>query len=54
MEKALLLVGGTTGAPVRPRPAADWLSDVSWARLSELEDLNRGPWVGGLAEGRFK
>eukprot|EP00438_Fugacium_kawagutii_P000696 Skav220037 [mRNA] locus=scaffold2981:211334:223377:+ [translate_table: standard] len=41
-EKALLLVGGTTGAEVRPRPTAEWLSDVSWARLSELEDLGKG------------
>lgn len=31
---------------VRPRPAADWLSDVSWARLSEMEDLGKGPWPG--------
>eukprot|EP00434_Breviolum_minutum_P012044 symbB.v1.2.010619.t2/scaffold696.1/size260109/12 len=45
-EKSLLLVGGTTGAEVRPRPAADWLSDVSWARLSEMEDLGKGPWPG--------
>eukprot|EP00435_Cladocopium_sp_Y103_P008741 s1741_g2.t1 len=41
-EKSLLLVGGTTGAEVRARPQADWLSDVSWARLSELEDLGKG------------
>ncbi|CAJ1411101.1 unnamed protein product [Effrenium voratum] len=45
-EKSLLLVGGTTGAQVRPRPVAEWLSDVSWARLSELEDLGKGPWPG--------
>lgn len=45
-EKSLLLVGGTTGAEVRARPQADWLSDVSWARLSELEDLGKGPWPG--------
>ncbi|CAE7939948.1 DNAH7, partial [Symbiodinium necroappetens] len=45
-EKSLLLVGGTTGAEVRPRPQAEWLSDVSWARISELEDLGKGPWPG--------
>jgi dynein heavy chain len=45
-EKALLLLGGTTGADVRPRPQAPWLTDVSWARLSEAEDLGKGPWVG--------
>ncbi len=33
---------------VRPRPAADWLSDVSWARLSEMEDLGKGPWPGRI------
>lgn len=45
-EKSLLLVGGTTGAEVRSRPQAEWLSDVSWARISELEDLGKGPWPG--------
>ncbi|CAE8608889.1 unnamed protein product, partial [Polarella glacialis] len=38
-EKALLLVCGATGAKARPRPKAEWLSDVSWGRISELEDL---------------
>jgi len=48
-EKGLLLVGGTTGAKVRPRPTgpeAEWLSDVSWARVSELEDLGGSTWDG--------
>ena len=39
-------------AEVRPRPVAEWLSDVSWARLSELEDLGKGPWPGSLASGK--
>eukprot|EP00928_Gymnodinium_smaydae_P068047 TRINITY_DN5109_c0_g5_i1.p1 TRINITY_DN5109_c0_g5~~TRINITY_DN5109_c0_g5_i1.p1 ORF type:complete len:4182 (+),score=1201.92 TRINITY_DN5109_c0_g5_i1:1381-13926(+) len=43
-EKALLLVGGTTGASIRPKPHSDWLMDVSWSRISELADLNDGPW----------
>mmetsp|Transcript_49836 Transcript_49836/g.161224 ORF Transcript_49836/g.161224 Transcript_49836/m.161224 type:complete len:2909 (-) Transcript_49836:280-9006(-) len=45
-EKGLLLVGGTTGANIRHRPEAQWLVDASWARVSELADLNKGPWVG--------
>eukprot|EP00930_Biecheleria_cincta_P074768 TRINITY_DN6197_c0_g1_i1.p1 TRINITY_DN6197_c0_g1~~TRINITY_DN6197_c0_g1_i1.p1 ORF type:complete len:4188 (+),score=808.10 TRINITY_DN6197_c0_g1_i1:1794-12566(+) len=48
-EKALLLVGGTTGAQVRPRPSgheSDWLSDANWARVSELEDLGGEVWEG--------
>merc|ERR1740123_1348905 len=45
-EKTLLLVAGITGANVRPRPEAPWLTDISWARISEATDLNKGPWVG--------
>ena len=37
-------------AQVRPRPTAEWLSDVSWARLSELEDLGKAPWPGCLSK----
>lgn len=46
-EQNLLLLGGTTGAAVRPKPpgGADWVSAESWSRISELEDLNKGPWV---------
>jgi len=51
-EKGLLLVGGVTGATVKPRPEASWLTDVSWARVSEADDLGKGPWV-GFAD-RFK
>jgi len=43
-EKSLLLVGGSTGAEVRPRPEAPWLGDANWARVSELEGLGSGPW----------
>lgn len=35
---------------VRPRPKAEWLSDSSWARISELEDLGKGPWPGTSVE----
>lgn len=48
-EKGLFLVGGITGAAVKPRPEgpeAAWLTDVSWSRVSEADDLNKGPWVG--------
>jgi dynein heavy chain len=51
-EKALLMVNGLTGATVRPRPPSaaspgpgSWLGDASWARISELTDLDEGPWV---------
>jgi dynein heavy chain len=45
-EKSLLLVGGITGADVKPKPAgSDWLTDVSWARVCEADALNSGPWV---------
>jgi dynein heavy chain len=46
-EKALLLVGGLTGASVKPKPeSATWLTDVSWTRICEMSMLNEGPWVG--------
>eukprot|EP00927_Polykrikos_kofoidii_P046388 TRINITY_DN40623_c0_g4_i1.p1 TRINITY_DN40623_c0_g4~~TRINITY_DN40623_c0_g4_i1.p1 ORF type:complete len:2568 (-),score=563.58 TRINITY_DN40623_c0_g4_i1:159-7829(-) len=48
-EKGLLFVCGITGATVRPKPTGpgtDWLGDASWARISELADMNKGPWEG--------
>jgi len=46
-EKNLLLVGGITGADVPAKPAAaTWFTEVSWARVVEASNLNKGPWVG--------
>merc|ERR1719183_1139845 len=43
-EKQLLLLALGGGAPEIPKPAADWLTDVSWGRICELDKLKRGPW----------
>jgi len=46
-EKGLLLVGGVTGAFIRPKPESlTWLTEVSWTRICEAENLNEGPWIG--------
>merc|ERR1719375_3105702 len=46
-ERNLLLMQGLTGKSFeRPKPAsAAWLTDLSWTRVLELEELNKGPWV---------
>jgi dynein heavy chain len=50
-EKALLMVAGVTGAEIRPKPPdSGWLTEVSWTRVSEAADLNKGPWVGFAEE----
>jgi len=44
-EKSLLLLACTGSGSDQDKPAADWLTHVSWQRICELEKLNKGPWV---------
>jgi len=46
-KKLLLLACGGTGNPDLAKPTGaetEWLTDVSWQRVCELEKLGRGPW----------
>jgi dynein heavy chain len=43
-EKQLLLLALGGGSPEIPKPGAEWLTDVSWGRICNLDLLKRGPW----------
>eukprot|EP00928_Gymnodinium_smaydae_P017340 TRINITY_DN16627_c1_g2_i1.p1 TRINITY_DN16627_c1_g2~~TRINITY_DN16627_c1_g2_i1.p1 ORF type:complete len:2315 (-),score=450.26 TRINITY_DN16627_c1_g2_i1:520-6690(-) len=43
-EKNLLLLACGGSTTPSPKPEAPWLTDVSWARICELDNLGRGPW----------
>jgi len=43
-EKALLLIACGGGTPTIAKPKTDWLTDVSWGRICEIDKLNKGPF----------
>jgi len=43
-EKQLLLLAGGAANPTSQKPDVDWLTDVSWGRVCELDKLKKGPW----------
>jgi dynein heavy chain len=53
-EKMLLLLALSGTGSDQDKPAADWLTPVSWQRICELGKLNKGPWVNFASQFKSK